>query len=156
MRNLRRRRLAKNGVSQEKLNTGRDAESVSILRVARHTTAIRESTSCGARVLLFYENSVVWADRLLEGRRAVRRHRADVWCHSDTWQTLHQICRLPFGSIIGGCLMIVQISWPVRKQVLQGFIRRSIAAVHPADERDPMAWQDSHPCLLPGTSVDRP
>ena len=33
-----------------------------------------------------------------------------LWYDSDTWQTLRQIWSLPFGTIIGGCLMIVQIA----------------------------------------------
>jgi hypothetical protein len=32
-----------------------------------------------------------------------------MWYDSDTWQTLRQIWNLPFGTIIGGCLMIAQI-----------------------------------------------
>ena len=33
-----------------------------------------------------------------------------LWYDSDTWQTLRQIWSLPFGTIIGGCLMIAQIA----------------------------------------------
>jgi len=33
-----------------------------------------------------------------------------MWYDSDTWQTLRQIWSLPFGTTIGGCLMIVQIA----------------------------------------------
>ena len=33
-----------------------------------------------------------------------------MWYDSDTWQTLRQIWSLPFGAIIGGCLMIAQIT----------------------------------------------
>src|SRR5947209_2936231 len=33
-----------------------------------------------------------------------------MWHDSDTWQSLRQIWRLPFGAIIGGCLMIAQIA----------------------------------------------
>jgi hypothetical protein len=33
-----------------------------------------------------------------------------LWYDSDTWQTLHQTWSLPFGTIIGGCLMTAQIS----------------------------------------------
>jgi len=32
-----------------------------------------------------------------------------MWHDADTWQTLTQIWRLPFGSVIGACLMIAQI-----------------------------------------------
>src|SRR5579862_3623012 len=32
------------------------------------------------------------------------------WHDADTWQTLQQIWKLPFGSIIGGCLMAAQIA----------------------------------------------
>ena len=33
-----------------------------------------------------------------------------MWHDADTWQTLRQIWSLPFGAIIGGCLMIAQIA----------------------------------------------
>jgi hypothetical protein len=33
-----------------------------------------------------------------------------MWHDSDTWQALRQIWRLPFGIIIGGCLMTLQIA----------------------------------------------
>jgi hypothetical protein len=33
-----------------------------------------------------------------------------MWYDSDTWQALRQIWSLPFGTIIGGYLMIVQIA----------------------------------------------
>jgi hypothetical protein len=33
-----------------------------------------------------------------------------MWHDSDTWQTLRQIWSLPFGTIIGGCLMLAQIA----------------------------------------------
>jgi NAD/NADP transhydrogenase beta subunit len=33
-----------------------------------------------------------------------------MWYDSDTWQTLRQIWSLPFGTVIGGCLMTVQIA----------------------------------------------
>jgi hypothetical protein len=33
-----------------------------------------------------------------------------MWHDSDTWQTLSQIWSLPFGTIVGGCLMIAQIA----------------------------------------------
>jgi hypothetical protein len=33
-----------------------------------------------------------------------------MWYDSDTWQTLRQIWSLPFGTLIGGCLMTVEIA----------------------------------------------
>src|SRR5579864_1131179 len=39
-----------------------------------------------------------------------------MWHDSDTWQTLGQIWSLPFGTIIGGCLMIVQIAGGIGMQ----------------------------------------
>ena len=33
-----------------------------------------------------------------------------IWYDSETWQTLRQIWSLPFGAIIGGCLMVAQIA----------------------------------------------
>jgi hypothetical protein len=39
-----------------------------------------------------------------------------MWHDSDTWQTLRQIWSLPFGTIIGGCLMIVQVAGGIGMQ----------------------------------------
>jgi hypothetical protein len=39
-----------------------------------------------------------------------------MWYDSDTWQTLREIWRLPFGTVIGGCLMIVQIAGGIGMQ----------------------------------------
>ena len=39
-----------------------------------------------------------------------------MWHDSDTWQTLSQIWSLPFGTIIGGCLMIGQIAGGIGMQ----------------------------------------
>jgi NAD/NADP transhydrogenase beta subunit len=39
-----------------------------------------------------------------------------MWYDPDTWQTLRQIWSLPFGAIIGGCLMIVQIAGGIGMQ----------------------------------------
>ncbi len=39
-----------------------------------------------------------------------------MWYDSDTWQTLRQIWSLPFGTIIGGCLMVVQIAGGIGMQ----------------------------------------
>ena len=39
-----------------------------------------------------------------------------MWYDSNTWQTLRQIWSLPFGTIIGGCLMIVQIAGGIGMQ----------------------------------------
>ena len=33
-----------------------------------------------------------------------------MWYDIDTWQALHQIWKLPFGAVIGGCLMVFQIA----------------------------------------------
>ena len=33
-----------------------------------------------------------------------------MWRDSDTWQTLRQIWSVPFGALIGGCLMTAQIT----------------------------------------------
>jgi hypothetical protein len=40
-----------------------------------------------------------------------------MWYDSDTWQTLRQIWSLPFGTIIGGCLMTGQIAGGLGMQV---------------------------------------
>jgi len=43
--------------------------------------------------------------------RAERLYQiALMWHDSDTWQNLQQIWRLPFGTLIGGCLMTAQIA----------------------------------------------
>jgi hypothetical protein len=39
-----------------------------------------------------------------------------MWHDPDTWQTLSEIWRLPFGSIIGGCLMAAQIAGGIGMQ----------------------------------------
>jgi hypothetical protein len=39
-----------------------------------------------------------------------------MWYDSDTWQTLRQIWSLPFGTIIGGCLMTAQIAGGIGMQ----------------------------------------
>jgi hypothetical protein len=39
-----------------------------------------------------------------------------MWQDSDTWQTLRQIWSLPFGTIIGGCLMTAQIAGGIGMQ----------------------------------------
>jgi hypothetical protein len=39
-----------------------------------------------------------------------------MWHDPDTWQTVSQIWSLPFGTIIGGCLMIVQIAGGIGMQ----------------------------------------
>jgi hypothetical protein len=39
-----------------------------------------------------------------------------MWHDSDTWQTLRQIWSLPFGTVIGGCLMSLQIAGGIGMQ----------------------------------------
>jgi hypothetical protein len=39
-----------------------------------------------------------------------------MWYDLDTWQTLHSIWRLPFGSIVGACLMAAQIAGGIAMQ----------------------------------------
>ncbi len=39
-----------------------------------------------------------------------------MWHDSDTWQTLRQIWSLPFGAIIGGCLMTAQVAGGIGMQ----------------------------------------
>src|SRR5207244_13132289 len=51
-----------------------------------------------------YERIVFGASAVLFGVIAL------MWHDSDTWQNLQQIWRLPFGTLIGGCLMTAQIS----------------------------------------------
>jgi hypothetical protein len=40
-----------------------------------------------------------------------------MWHDSDTWQTLEQIWKLPFGAILGGCLMAAQIAGGIGMQI---------------------------------------
>jgi hypothetical protein len=42
-----------------------------------------------------------------------------MWYDSDTWQTLRQIWSLPFGAIVGGCLMVGQIAGGIGMQYPQ-------------------------------------
>ena len=39
-----------------------------------------------------------------------------MWYDADTWQTLRQIWSLPFGTVIGGCLMVGQIAGGIGMQ----------------------------------------
>src|SRR3984957_12488552 len=39
-----------------------------------------------------------------------------IWYDSDPWQTMRQIWSLPFGTVIGGCLMIGQIAGGIGMQ----------------------------------------
>ncbi|HTB15010.1 MAG TPA: hypothetical protein VK752_25740 [Bryobacteraceae bacterium] len=40
-----------------------------------------------------------------------------LWYDADTWQTLSQIWSLPFGRVVGGCLMIFQIAGGIAMQI---------------------------------------
>jgi hypothetical protein len=57
-----------------------------------------------ARQDLAYGRIVFGASAVLFGVIAL------LWFDSDTWQNLRHIWRLPFGTIIGGCLMTAQIA----------------------------------------------
>jgi hypothetical protein len=59
-----------------------------------------------------YRRIVFGASAVLSGVIAL------MWYDSDTWQTLRQIWRLPFGTIIGGCLMSAQIAGGIGMQYL--------------------------------------
>ena len=39
-----------------------------------------------------------------------------MWHDADTWQNLRQICSLPFGIVIGGCLMVLLIAGGIAMQ----------------------------------------
>ena len=58
----------------------------------------------------FYGGIVFGASAVLFGVIAL------MWHDSETWQTLREIWRLPFGTLIGGCLMIVQIAGGIGMQ----------------------------------------
>jgi hypothetical protein len=58
----------------------------------------------------FYGRIVFGASAVLFGVIAL------MWYDSDTWQTLHRIWSLPFGTIVGGCLMVVQIAGGIGMQ----------------------------------------
>ena len=58
----------------------------------------------------FYGRIVFGASAVLFGVIAL------MWHDSDTWQTLSQIWSLPFGIIVGGCLMIAQIACGIGMQ----------------------------------------
>jgi hypothetical protein len=58
----------------------------------------------------FYGRIVFGASAVLFGVIAL------MWYDAETWQTLRQIWSLPFGNIIGGCLMVVQIAGGIAMQ----------------------------------------
>src|SRR5579859_7759235 len=58
----------------------------------------------------FYGRIVFGASAVLFGVIAL------TWHDSDTWQNLQQIWRLPFGALIGGCLMAALIAGGVGMQ----------------------------------------
>jgi hypothetical protein len=58
----------------------------------------------------FYGRIVFGASAVLFGVIAL------MWHDSDTWQSLSQIWSLPFGTIVGGCLMIAQIACGIGMQ----------------------------------------
>jgi hypothetical protein len=68
----------------------------------KHLRCEGVTVSCMRRAL--YARIVFGASAVLFGVIAL------MWYDSDTWQTLRQIWSLPFGTIIGGCLMILQIA----------------------------------------------
>ena len=58
-----------------------------------------------------------WCGRIVFGASAVLFGAiALMWHDADTWQTLRQIWSLPFGAILGGCLMTAQIAGGVGMQ----------------------------------------
>jgi uncharacterized membrane protein YphA (DoxX/SURF4 family) len=58
-----------------------------------------------------------WCGRIVFGASAVLFGViALLWHDPDTWQELHHIWGLPFGTIIGGCLMIAQIAGGIGMQ----------------------------------------
>ena len=58
----------------------------------------------------FYGRIVFGASAVLFGVIAL------MWHDSDTWQNLQQIWRLPFGTLIGGCLMAALIAGAIGMQ----------------------------------------
>ena len=61
-----------------------------------------------------------WYGRIVFGASAVLFGAiALMWYDSDTWQSLRQIWSLPFGTIIGGCLMTAQIAGGIGMQYLR-------------------------------------
>jgi hypothetical protein len=58
----------------------------------------------------FYGRMVFGASAVLFGVIAL------MWYDADTWQILREIWRLPFGTILGGCLMIAQIAGGIGMQ----------------------------------------
>jgi hypothetical protein len=58
----------------------------------------------------FYSRIVFGASAVLFGVIAL------MWHDADTWQTLRQLWSLPFGAVIGGCLMAAQIAGGIGMQ----------------------------------------
>jgi len=70
-----------------------------------------------ARVLLFLCMRTALYGRIVFGASAVLFGIiALMWHDADTWQTLRQIWSLPFGNVIGACLMTAQIAGGIGMQ----------------------------------------
>jgi hypothetical protein len=79
----------------------------------RHTTAFRK-TRVAVRGCYCFDME---PGRIVFGASAVLMGViALMWHDPDTWQTLRQIWILPFGTFIGGCLMIAQIAGGIGMQ----------------------------------------
>ena len=77
----------------------------------RHTTAIREEHELRCEgVTVSCMKAALWGRIVFGGSAVLFGVIALMWYDSDTWQTLRQIWSLPFGTILGGCLMIAQIA----------------------------------------------
>jgi hypothetical protein len=66
--------------------------------------AYRQGDTVSSMQRAFYGRIVFGASAALLGVISL------MWYDSDTWQTLRQLWSLPFGTIVGGCLMTVQIA----------------------------------------------
>src|SRR5262249_538583 len=71
----------------------------------------RESAICNSDICYLFCMKTAWYGRMAFGASAVLfRGLPLIWHDAETWQNLMHLWSLPFGTIIGGCLMIGQIA----------------------------------------------
>jgi len=80
-------------------------------------TALALPPACGRDICYLFWVKTAAYGRIVFGASAVLFGViALMWHDPDTWQNLHQIWRLPFGALIGGCLMTALIAGGIGMQ----------------------------------------
>ena len=96
-------------------DTERPRSPPSLSQSCRYDTA---NLPFAADLCYFLCMKTAWYGRIVFGASAVLFGViALMWYDADTWQALRQIWRLPFGTIIGGCLMTAQIAGGIGMQL---------------------------------------